>query len=110
MPKSRSSSAALPTSGAYDGIVFFQDRDYGGIHHFDSNSSNSFTGVIYLPNATLRAASNTALSSPSNCLMLIVGTAEFNSNSGMTTAPDPAVCAFDVPQGLYLTGRLALRQ
>jgi len=103
-------SFSAPTSGAYDGIVFFQDRDYGGIHHFDSNSSNSFTGVVYLPNATLRAASNTALSSPSNCLLLIVGIAEFNSNSGMTTAPDPTVCTFDIPQGFYLTGRLALRQ
>lgn len=101
---------SAPNSGDYEGILFFQDRDDGGVHRFDSNSSNSFTGVIYLPNAALRSASNTLLTSPSNCLMLIVGTMEFNSNSGMVTAPDPDVCAFDVPEGLYLTGRLALRQ
>jgi hypothetical protein len=99
-----------PNSGDYEGILFFQDRDDGGVHRLDSNSSNSFTGVIYMPNAAVRSASNTMLTSPSNCLMLVVGTVEFNSNSGMVTAPDPDVCAFDVPEGLYLTGQLALRQ
>jgi hypothetical protein len=26
------------------------------------------------------------------------------------TAPDPDICPFEVPEGLYLTGQLALRQ
>lgn len=103
-------SFTAPNSGDYVGIIFFQDRDDGGEHRFDSNSSNSFTGIIYLPNGALRSASNTMLTSPTNCLMLVVGTVEFNSNSGMVTAPDPDICPFEVPEGLYLTGQLALRQ
>ena len=103
-------SFTAPNSGDYAGIIFFQDRDDGGEHRFDSNSSNSFTGIIYLPNGALRSASNTMLASPTNCLMLVVGTVEFNSNSGMATAPDPDICPFEVPEGLYLTGQLALRQ
>jgi len=103
-------SFTAPNTGDYAGIIFFQDRNDGGEHHFDSNSSNSFTGIIYLPNGALISASNTVLTSPTNCLMLVVGTVEFNSNSGMVTAPDPNVCAFEVPEGLYLTGQVALRQ
>jgi len=103
-------SFTAPTSGDYEGVLFFQDRDNGGTHRFDSNSSNSFTGIVYLPNAAVRSASNTVLSSPTGCLILVVGTAEFRSNSGMVTAPDPEVCGFALPDGLYLTGRLALRR
>jgi hypothetical protein len=99
-----------PNTGDYAGILFFQNPDDGGVHRFDSNSSNNLTGVIYLPNGDLRSASNTTLSSPTNCLMLVVGTAEFNSNSGFTTAPDPSICPFEIPEGLFLTGQLALRQ
>jgi Flp pilus assembly protein TadG len=103
-------SFTAPNGGDYEGVLFFQDRDDGGVHRFDSNSSNSFTGVIYLPNALLRSASNTMLTSPTDCLMIVVGKAEFNSNAGLTTAPDPDICPFEVPEGLFLTGQLALRQ
>lgn len=103
-------SLTAPNSGAYEGILFFQDRDNGGVHNFDSNSNNDLTGIIYLPNGTLRSASNTALTSSTNCLMLIVNQAEFNSNSGFVTAPDPLICPFEVLEGLFLTGQIALRQ
>ena len=103
-------SLSAPNSGDYESVVFFQDRDDGGIHRFDSNSNNSVTGIVYLPNGALHSASNTMLTSPTNCLMLIVGTAEFSSNSGFTTAPNQSVCPFDIPDGLYQTGQLALRR
>ena len=54
-------SFTAPNSGDYESILFFQDREDGGVHRVDSNSSNNFTGVIYLPNAALRSASNTML-------------------------------------------------
>ncbi len=103
-------SFTAPKAGDYEGVVFFQDRDDGGVHRLDSNSNNSFTGVIYLPNGELRSASNAHLTSPVDCLMLVVGKVEFNSNSGYVTAPIPENCPFEVPEGLYLTGQLALRQ
>jgi len=99
-----------PNTGDYTGILFFQNRDDGGTHRIDSNSNTMFTGIIYLPNGALRAASNNTLSGPSNCLMIIASTVEFNSNSGLITAPDLDACPFKVPEGLYLTGQLALRQ
>ena len=99
-----------PNSGDYEGVLFFQDRDDGGAHHFDSNSQNHLTGVIYLPNATLVSSSNATLASPVDCLMIVVGKVAFSANSGYLTSPDPEACPFEVPQGLFLTGQLALRQ
>ena len=103
-------SFTAPNSGDYEGVLIFQDRDDGGEHHFDSNSNNELTGVIYLPNGSLISSSNAHFTSPSNCLMLIVNNIEFNSNSGYVMSPIPENCPFDIPEGMYLSGQLALRQ
>ncbi len=103
-------SFTAPNSGDYEGVLIFQDRDDGGEHHFDSNSNNELTGVIYLPNGSLISSSNAHFTSPSDCLMLIVNNIEFNSNSGYVMSPIPENCPFEIPEGLYLTGQLALRQ
>ena len=99
-----------PNSGDYEGVLFFQDRDDDGEHHFDSNSNNELTGIIYLPNGALISSSNAHFSSPTDCLMFVVNSIEFNSNSGYVMSPIPENCPFEIPQGLYLTGQLALRQ
>ena len=103
-------SFTAPNSGDYEGVLFFQDRDDDGEHHFDSNSNNELTGVIYLPNGSLISSSNAHFTSPTDCLMFIVNNIEFNSNSSYVMAPIPENCPFDIPAGLYLTGQLALRQ
>lgn len=103
-------SFTAPNSGDYEGVLIFQDRDDGGEHHFDSNSNNELTGVIYLPNGSLISSSNAHFTSPSDCLMLIVNNIEFNSNSGYVMSPIPENCPFDIPEGMYLSGQLALRQ
>ncbi len=97
-----------PNSGDYAGMLFFQDRNFGGVHSIDSNSNKNFTGIIYLHNGTLLSDSNSSLGGPSNCFMVVVNNAEFNSNAGFITTPDLDNCPFEVPDDLFLM-RLVLR-
>lgn len=89
-----------PTTGPYKGILFFQDRAFGGLHDFDSNNQNkTMVGTLYFPNATFNSDSNSTFNS-SSCTMIIADNFVFSSNAGMVVDFDPTACPVPLPDGL----------
>jgi len=81
-----------PRSGPLSGFVFFQDRDFGGLHQIDSNSVAKLDGAVYFPSATLESKSNSSWGSDSPCLMIVAKRVLFDSNSGLDIKPDLGKC------------------
>jgi Flp pilus assembly protein TadG len=44
---------SAPTSGTYEGVLFFQNRSDSSAVYLDSNSSSNLNGILYLPDAQL---------------------------------------------------------
>ncbi len=93
------SSIALtaPTSGAFAGILFFQDRDFGGIHEWNGNSTTTLRGVIYFPSGRLFSVSLNKITPLHSCTVLIASALEFNSNSGVSIDVTSADCRRALP-------------
>ena len=84
---------SAPTSGTYEGILFFQDRDNSGIHYVDSNANASLWGALYFPNGEYYSDSNATLGDGgSGCLQIVAKKVTFNSNSGLDFTPDTENC------------------
>jgi hypothetical protein len=79
-------------SGPLAGMLFFQDRNYGGEHKFDSNAATMLDGAMYFPNATFTSNSNTTMGSSSSCLMLVAKRITFDSNAGVNMSSDYNDC------------------
>ncbi len=90
---------SAPSSGPMKGVIFFQDRDYGGTHLWDSNNASEFDGVIYLPNGDIEFNSNSStFASPgSGCTILIAYRIVFDSNSGLELDADFSQCPGGAP-------------
>ena len=83
---------SAPTSGTYNGILFFQSRSNSVLARIDSNVVNDLTGVLYFPNNHLVLDSNSQMTSPGTCTQIVASTIEFNSNAGLDMDYDPATC------------------
>lgn len=93
-----------PTTGPYKGILFFQDRAFGGLHDFDSNNQNkTMVGTLYFPKATFNSDSNSTFNS-SSCTMIIADNFVFSSNAGLVVDFDPTACPVPLPDGLTSQG------
>jgi Flp pilus assembly protein TadG len=81
-----------PRTGPLRGFIFYQDRNFGGTHHVDSNVTAKLDGAIYLPKATLDSNSNARWGTDSSCLMVVTHRVHFDSNSGIHMNADYSKC------------------
>jgi len=72
-----------PTSGTYQGILFFQDRNItsGGASSITGGTSSNMSGTIYLPGGDLTFAGN---STSTMTLALVVRNLTLTGNSRLT--------------------------
>ena len=77
-------SLSAPTSGAYSGILFFQDRDNTRAMSLSGGSALSdIRGAIYAPGALLTLTGNSQMRGP-----IIVGTLAMSGNGSLTQPAD----------------------
>jgi Flp pilus assembly protein TadG len=91
---------SAPTSGPYQGILFYQDPTVSGIQtdQITGNSNLSLSGALYFPKSALKFAGNSAAGGTP---MIVADTVEFTggssylgdspSNSGSASAPTAAL-------------------
>ncbi|MBM6583673.1 hypothetical protein ILT44_26075 [Microvirga sp. BT689] len=86
------------TDGPRAGVVFFQDRAYGGTHEFNSNVDAIINGAVYFPRALLDLNSNSTIDTASSCLMIVTYRINLDSNvtidssSNVQSATDSSLC------------------
>jgi Flp pilus assembly protein TadG len=86
------------SDGPRAGIVFFQDRAYGGVHTFNSNVNAIINGTVYFPKATLDLNSNSQIDTASSCLMIVTyrvnldSNVAIESNSNVQSTTDSSLC------------------
>lgn len=75
---------SAPTSGDYEGILVYQDRDApaGGTNKINGGSTNNLVGTMYFPNQSVEFSGNS--SGASSCLRLVADTVSFRGNSSMS--------------------------
>ena len=73
-----------PTAGDLKGMLFFQDRAYGGTHNWAGKAATNLRGVIYFPKASLYSKNDNAITPEDSCTVIIVKAMEFASGSGAT--------------------------
>jgi Flp pilus assembly protein TadG len=86
-----------PSEGSHAGILFFQDRNYGGQHVIDSGVNAALDGAIYLPKGTLSVSSSSVLTAAPSCLMIVanrinIDAAVGTESSSSVTAQDSSLC------------------
>ncbi|WP_201840842.1 hypothetical protein [Microvirga zambiensis] len=86
-----------PTWGSHAGILFFQDRNFGGQHNFAAGVNATLDGALYFPKGTLNISGNTNVSATSNCLMIVadrinIDTTATSDSSSTLTAPNTSLC------------------
>lgn len=73
-----------PTSGDMGGILVFQDRNFDGIHLWDSEAPTELHGTIYLPNGRLLSQSSNSITPVNSCNVLIANSLHFYYGSGVS--------------------------
>jgi hypothetical protein len=77
---------SAPTSGTYNGLLFYQDRRAttanNAVNTINGNSDSSFSGAMYFPKQHLQVNGNAGLEF--NCAQFVAWTVEFSGNSGIT--------------------------
>ena len=92
-----------PTDGAFDGILVFQDRDFGGEHIWDSNAPTTLHGTIYLPEGKLRSESSNAITPVGSCNVLIAKSLRLEYNSAVSIDLGQKHCQNYLPAALLGT-------
>lgn len=77
-------SLSAPTSGTYQGIIFYQDRRAldSGSNIFNGNSSSFYQGAIYIPSQEVSFTGTTGMST--NCLQMVGKRIDFLGNSAIS--------------------------
>ena len=77
---------SAPTSGAYDGILFYQDRSNSTAASFSKNNGDNLqlSGALYFPAADVELKNNNGLSI--DCALIVVKTITFNNNTNLSNA------------------------
>lgn len=91
-----------PSSGQYEGMLIYQDRDAStsGVNKINGNSVNDLKGSIYVPNQSVEFSGNS--SSSSSCLRLVSRLVTFSGNSGFAHDCD-SVGGEDVVTPFYVS-------
>lgn len=53
-------SLTAPTSGTYDGILFYQDRADSNLASFEGGANSNLKGILYFPSAPMNIANGTS--------------------------------------------------
>ena len=76
---------SAPSTGTYDGILFYQDRRAPKsttiVHKINGNSSSTFGGAFYFPNQQLQVNGNSGLTM--NCAQFVSYVVEFAGNGSI---------------------------
>ncbi|MBJ6123775.1 TadG family pilus assembly protein [Microvirga splendida] len=86
-----------PSESSHAGILFFQDRNYGGLHRIGSHVNASLNGAVYLPEGTLNISGNSSLSAAPSCLMIVASRINIDADPSLVsnssvTGPDASLC------------------
>ena len=92
-----------PVSGANAGVLFFQDRAYGGIHTWLGATAAHLQGVIYFPNGSLVSQNDAVITPEGSCTVLIAKSLNFSVASGVTVDVSGSDCRAGLP-GPYRRG------
>lgn len=84
----RNYNIAAPTSGVYQGLAIFFDRENTSDLSFSNNGLNSLTGTIYAKSGRLDASNNASITQAHS--IVIVGTALMSNNADVTLTFDPS--------------------
>ena len=72
---------AGPTTGAYAGILIFQDVNNSKALTFSGNAMQGITGTIYAPSAPLAESGNAQIGSATNPVSIVVDTLTISGNA-----------------------------
>jgi hypothetical protein len=72
---------SAPTSGAYSGLLFYQDPTDSAADSFVGGSTEGVNGIFYLPDASLTLANGTATTFTTD---LVVGSLTMSGNATLT--------------------------
>ena len=81
---------SAPTSGTYDGILFYQARSDTQTASIQGGANSTLNGILYFPSAALNIGNG---SSSTFNISLVASTLTFNGGSGLTVNPYSAVNA-----------------
>lgn len=78
-----------PSSGTYEGILFYQDRDApsGTTNKLNGGSNNILKGTVYFPNQHVEFSGGST--GVSNCMRLVADTVKFGGNTSVSHDCDP---------------------
>jgi hypothetical protein len=74
-----------PTSGAYAGIVIYQEKSNTKTISINGTSDSYVEGFIYAPGAHIFYAGNSMSTTDSQCLRIVGNTIEMTGNSDFTS-------------------------
>ena len=94
---------SAPTSGAYAGVVFYQDRNAGtsGTNRFNGGANMNITGAIYFPQQLLDFTGGS--SSSATCTQIVGRLITFTGNNNVTSnCPSSGIQNIAVPGSVKL--------
>lgn len=97
-----------PTSGPLQGVLVFQDPDFGGTHAWQGWSKGDLRGVVYLPAGKLLSRADNDITPEGACLVLIADTLELQGFSKLSIDITSAECRATLP-GPYGRGIVLLQ-
>jgi Flp pilus assembly protein TadG len=75
---------AAPTSGPYEGILFFGSRSSSGVsHEVMGNSESRLQGTLYMPTSSISFSGNSTVAGA--CTQIVADTVTFTGNSTIET-------------------------
>ena len=74
---------SAPTSGTWEGMLFYQDRADTNTATISGGSNAALTGVLYFPNAPVTYSGGSAGSSPYT--VIVAGSATFSGGSTLNS-------------------------
>ena len=75
---------AAPRSGDMEGILFFQRKNIGGLHIWNSDKVSRLTGTIYLPRGQILSSGDSLLTPVNSCNVIIAARLSFRNKSGLS--------------------------
>ncbi|MBI1212239.1 MAG: hypothetical protein GC190_12305 [Alphaproteobacteria bacterium] len=75
---------SAPTSGTYEGVLFYGDRNSPDVDHkFNGNASSKMTGSIYFPSQTVEFLGN--FSGSNGCMRIVARAIDFTGSSTLNS-------------------------
>ena len=93
-------SLVAPPDGEFEGVLFYQDRGFGGTHRWDGNSGNQLAGVVYLPGGKLLSFGKNRLTPLRSCTVFIADQLEFNSDAEVPIDLTGPTCRGSLPRAV----------